>query len=65
MCALIPDKPQKFKSPNSVKYSIDIPTQNLYLNLSSIHKHNTVGWIDFLTFYPTDLAISGKMLLGL
>ena len=37
MCALMPDKPQKFKFPNSVKYSINILTQNLNLNLRSIH----------------------------
>ena len=42
MCAVMPDKQQKFKFPNRVKYSIDILTQNLNLNLSSIHKHNTV-----------------------
>ena len=38
MCGLIPDKPHKFKYPDSVKYSIDILTQNLALNLISIHK---------------------------
>ena len=42
MCALMPGKPQKINFPNSVKFSMDILTQNLKLNLSRIHKHNVV-----------------------